>query len=103
MPTERFANNAQTTLNGALTAGATSLTVAAAAGFPAAAQYRIRIDDELLLVTAGAGTSTWTVTRGIESTTAAAHGNGATVTHVVTAGAVAKLKAEIFKAISLRG
>lgn len=103
MPVERFANNAQTTLNGALTSGATSLTVAAATGFPTAAQYRIRIDDELLLVTAGAGTPTWTVTRGSENTAAAAHANGATVTHVVTAGAVAKLKAEMFKAISLRG
>ena len=103
MPIEQFANNAQTTLNGANTSGAASLTVASAVGFPAAAQFRIRIDDELLLVTAGAGTTTWTVTRGMESTSAVAHSSGATVTHVLTAGAVAKLKAEVFRAVSLRG
>ena len=54
-------------------------------------------------MTAGAGTTTWTVTRGAESTTAASHADGAAVTHVLTAGAVGKLKAEIFKAVSLRG
>lgn len=103
MPLEQFANNAQTTLNGASPSAATSLTVTSAAGFPAAAPFRIRIDDELLLVTAGAGTTTWSVSRGIENTSATAHSDGASVTHVLTAGAVAKLKAEIFRAVSLRG
>lgn len=103
MATEQFANNAQTALNGSITAGVTTLTVTSASGFPGNAQFRIRIDDELLLVTGGVGTTTWTVTRGIESTTAIGHGSGATVTQVLTAGALVKLKAEFFKALSLRG
>lgn len=102
MPTEKFANNAQTTLNGAISDSVSSLSVASASGFPTAAQYRIRIDNEILIVTSGAGSTTWTVVRGAEATTPAAHADAATVTHILTAGAVAKLKAEIFKAVSLR-
>ena len=92
MALEQFANNAQTTLNGAITAGATSLTVQSAAGFPSSPLFRIVIDSELMLVTAVSGT-TWTVTRGIEGTTAASHSSGATVIQMVTAGAVTNLGA----------
>ncbi|MFO0824982.1 MAG: hypothetical protein U0792_17985 [Gemmataceae bacterium] len=87
MAVEQFANNAQTTLASSIIAGATSLTVTSATGFPSSPQFRIQIGNELLLVTAVAG-ATWTVTRGIESTTAAAHSAGDTVTQVLTAGAM---------------
>ncbi len=90
MPTEQFANNAQTTLAAAVTAGATTITVSAVTGFPAGPRFRVRVGDELMLVTAVAGT-TWTVTRGAEGTTAAAHAAGDSVTQVLTAGAVAAL------------
>ena len=79
---------AWTTLAGSILAGDTSLTVASASAFPSSAQFRILIEDELLLVTAGAGTTTWTVTRGVESTTAAAHSSGASVYHVLTAASL---------------
>src|ERR1700728_187381 len=88
---EQYADAAQTTLNGAITSGQTPLTVASAAGFPATAPFRILIDNELMIVTAGAGTTTWTVTRGAEGTTAAAHSNGATVTQVLTAQGLANV------------
>ena len=39
----------------------------------------IQVDSEIMIVTAGWGTTTLTVTRGAESTTAATHSNGATV------------------------
>lgn len=91
MSYEQFANGAQTTLNGGIGDGDLSLVVASAGGFPTDAQYRIRIDQELLLVTAGAGTTTWTIERGAESTVAAAHSNGARVTHVLTRGALLSL------------
>lgn len=90
---EQYANlnislgQAQTTLSGnggSITAGATSLNVAADTGFPTLAQFRILIDNELMIVTAGAGTTTWTVTRGAEGTTAASHNDGATVAHILT-------------------
>lgn len=83
MPTEKFGNNAVTTLASAITAGATSLTVASASRFPAAGNFRIVIGTEYLLVTAVSGT-TFTVTRGIESSTAASHGAGTTVALILT-------------------
>ena len=42
----------------------------------------IKIDSEVMLVTAGWGTTTLTVQRGFQGTTAASHSNGATVTWV---------------------
>jgi hypothetical protein len=94
--TEQFANNAQTTLSAAIeTTDGTSISVTSASGFPDSAQYRILIDDEIMIVTAGAGTTTWTVTRGAESTSGATHDNGATVTHVLTAGALLALQDEV--------
>jgi hypothetical protein len=93
MSSEQFANNAQTSLNGAITAAATTLTVASASGFPSSAQFRILVDSELMIVTAGAGTTTWTVARGAEGTTAASHANQATVTQVLTAGGLENLDA----------
>lgn len=74
-----------TTLNGALTSGASSLTVRDAVGFPslsASGPFKVLIDTEVLSVTAGHGTTTWTVARAQDGTTAAAHADGATVTLV---------------------
>jgi FtsP/CotA-like multicopper oxidase with cupredoxin domain len=64
----------------ATTAAQTSITVASAAGFPTSGAYYVRIDNEVLQVTAGQGTTTWTVARGQLGTTAATHANGATIT-----------------------
>jgi hypothetical protein len=87
---ERFTNNAATTLTAAISStGATSLTVASNTGFPSVTTasgdfFHVLIDTELLKVTDNSST-TWTVTRGADSSTAATHSNGATVTHVVPA------------------
>lgn len=80
---ENFSNNYATTLNGAIDNAVTSLVVTSSVGRPDP-NFRIIIDSEILLVTAVAGT-TYTVTRGVEGTTAAAHSNGAAVTHILTA------------------
>lgn len=70
-----------TTLSAAITTtGATSITVTSATGFPGSGNYCIQIDGEVLQVTGGQGTTTWTVTRGFNGSTAATHSNGATVT-----------------------
>jgi hypothetical protein len=61
------------TLAAAVTAAATNITVAGPNGFPAAAPFKIRIEDEVLRVTAIAG-NTWTVVRAVDGTTAAAYG-----------------------------
>lgn len=92
---EQFTNDIQTTLSGGINSSVTSLSVASATGFPTTAQYRIRIENELLLVTAGAGTTTWTVARGAEGSTPAAHSNGVDVHHVLTAGAIRNVVGEV--------
>lgn len=58
---------------GGIDAAATSLTVASATGFPTAGNFTILVGAEAMTVTAGQGTTTWTVTRGVNGTTAAAH------------------------------
>lgn len=87
---ERIVNNAATTLNGGITSGATSITVTDGSVFPTEGDFRIIIDNELLLVTARS-TNTLTVTRGIEGTAGASHSNGADVTAVLTAGGIDQL------------
>lgn len=70
-----------TTLSAAITTtGQTSITVTSATGFPGSGNYSIQIDNEVLLVTAGQGTTTWTVSRGTNGSTAATHSNGAVIT-----------------------
>lgn len=89
---EVFTNNAQSTLDGAINNSVTSLDVIDASEFPSGGDFRIIIDDEIMLVTAVAA-ETFTVTRGHETTTAASHSNGATVSHVLTAGAIEAIRA----------
>ncbi|MFL5978268.1 MAG: hypothetical protein ACJ76O_06550 [Gaiellaceae bacterium] len=74
----RVGSGANTTLNGALTASATTLTVSSATGFPTTS-FVIRVDDEFMTVTAGFGTTTWTVTRGTNGSTATTHATAQTV------------------------
>lgn len=82
--TERFSNQAVTTLSAAIaTPTVTSCTVIDASAFPATGTFRIKIDGEILLVSAVVGT-TFTITRGVENTTAATHSNGANVIHLLT-------------------
>lgn len=84
---ERWSNSATSTLNGAITAGATSLTITSGTTFPSSGDFRIVIGTEIILVTVVSG-STWTITRGQEGTTAAAHSNGATVELYLTSGSL---------------
>lgn len=65
------------TLNGPVTADATSLDVSGASGLPST-PFAIVIDEERLQVTNVSG-STWTVVRGDGGTAAAAHADGASV------------------------
>ena len=74
----RVGPGASTTLGGALTASQTTLTVSSATGFPTT-PFLIRVDDEFMQVTAGFGTTTWTVTRGASNSVATTHANGQTL------------------------
>ena len=90
---ENNANDAVTTLAGAISAGALSLTLSSAAGtgpnpFPAA-PFRIRIDSEIILVGARTGTACSSLTRGADATVAATHAAGATVRQILTVDGLA--------------
>lgn len=92
---ERFANvlaGTLTTLSAGVDADDTALPVDDAA--PAElydGEFRIRVGNELMLVTGGQDTTTWAVERGVEGSTAASHGSGAAVTHPLTAEALERV------------
>ena len=70
-----------TTLNGAITATATSLTLTSNTGFEASSDSSrcyVKINNEILFGTLS-GSNINSLTRGTDNTTAAAHSNGATV------------------------
>lgn len=60
-------------LASSITNTATTLTVTSATGWPTSGSFIIQVDSEQMLVTGGQGTTTWTVVRGFNSTTAASH------------------------------
>lgn len=93
MAQEKFTNNAVTTLDGDHDSSDTSLTVVSGTGFPDF-QFRVKIDDEIILVDTRSGTSLF-CQRGMEGTAPASHTSGATVSHILTAGALEKLRREI--------
>ena len=70
---------ASTLLNGSINSSVTSITVDSSAGFPASGNFDIQIDDEILTVTDGHGTTSLTVTRAAQSSTAANHSDNAVV------------------------
>ena len=96
MATEKFTNLASSTLNGAINNSVTSLDVTSAASFPTTGQFRIMIASEIMLVTA-VSSNTFTVTRGIEGTSAASHSNGDTVVHILTKGGLDQLFADNYQ------
>ena len=74
-----------TTLNGAITADATSLTLTSGTNFDdtsgkysrtAANEYHIKIGDEIMKYTTISGTAVSSLTRGQQGTTAVAHADG---------------------------
>lgn len=60
----------------AMSASGTTMQVASGAAFPSTNGFRVKIDHEIVRVTAGAGGNTWTVTRGIDGTAAVLHNAG---------------------------
>lgn len=92
MAIERFINNFQTTLSSGINDSTTTIPVAA--GTSVASQFRARIDDEIIIVTAGGTGTSWTATRGAEGTSNVSHSSGATVTIVLTAGALQQMTAD---------
>jgi len=84
---EQFSNNCSVAIanGGSMGAGDTSVTVASGTCFPASGNFRVIVDNEIILVGARSGTVLSALSRGTEGTTAAVHANGATITHILTA------------------
>jgi len=91
---ENFANNPRTTLSTDMSSSITSISVSSAGGFPSVGNYRIMINTEILLVTGGQGTTTWTVSRAQESTTAQSNNAGSLVLGILTASAVTQWRSD---------
>lgn len=94
MANELYCNSPNSTLSSPAASTDTTISVTSNTGYPASGNFRVRIDSELLLVTAVSG-GTFTVTRGIEGSTAASHLTGAIVAQVLTAGAVDAIRTNV--------
>lgn len=81
---EQFSNSTSTQVAIGIDDIDTTLEVDSFDGFPTSTPYRIMIDDEIMLVTGGAGTTTWTITRGEEDSMPTSHDVGANVANVFT-------------------
>lgn len=91
---EVFRNASQTTLNGAIDASQTSITVADGSQFPSTGNFRLIIESEILLCTARS-TNTLTVQRGAEGSTAASHSSGMNVVHIATSGGMERWSKDV--------
>ena len=87
------ADNSSAVLAASLTSSATSLTLSVASTF--VNNQIILIDSEQIQITAGGGTTSLTVTRAMNGTTAASHSAGVQVLGVITAAHHNVLVAEI--------
>ncbi len=93
---ERFATgSSSTTLNGAINSSTTTIVVTSAASLPSSGNFRVRIDDEIILVTNVSG-NTLTGIRGQEDTANVAHANGAAVNVYLTKGALLQYRKDSF-------
>lgn len=97
---ENFANDVSGLLSAAIANSTdTTINLVSATGFPAV-NFRVRIDNEYMLVTSLGTGLNWTVTRGTESTAAVAHANGAAVYQVVTLGGLLQYVTDRFVALA---
>lgn len=107
MVARNFSNVAiPTTLSAPINNSVGSLTVAANTGYPSAPYTIIidpgTVDEEVAEVTAVAGT-TWTVTRGVDGTSATSHLSGAGVVHGASARDFSEPQAHVSATTSVHG
>src|SRR5579864_9328745 len=92
--TEQFANNASTTLNGAIDNVTTTVNVTSGAPFSQSGTFRVIVESEIMQVTAISG-NVITVVRGQEGTSASSHVGGTVITQIMTAAAMAQFKTDV--------
>lgn len=82
---EQILNAAETTLNGSISNSATSIVVTDGSIYPAEGDYRLIIEEEIVLVTTRSS-NTLTAVRGAEGTNAVSHANATKIHAVATQG-----------------
>lgn len=99
MASEKYVNNAVTTLNGAINNSTTTVIVTSAALFPATGQFRILVGTgagaEIMLVTSVSSNTFTVATRGtIDDSAAQSHSDLDAVSQVLTKGALNQIIAD---------
>lgn len=84
---ERLVNNGRSNLNGAITNSATIINVNDGSVFPPVGDFRVIVDQEIMLVTA-VTVNALTVVRAQENTLAVAHNDGVVIAQILTKGAL---------------
>ena len=87
---EQYINTGETTLSASMDNSQTSLSATSGAVFPSTGNFRIKVENEIMICTARSS-NTLTVTRGAEGTTAASHANGLGVTQIITADGLTRI------------
>jgi Tfp pilus assembly protein PilV len=75
-------STATTTTASATSSSATTMTVTNGASFPSTNGFRVKVNYEIVRVTAGAGTSSWTIQRAVDGTVATSHPSASNVSVV---------------------
>lgn len=96
---EKYTNGIESTLNGAINNSTTTVVVTDASSWPSAG-FRVRCEDEIMYVTSRS-TNTLTVVRGAESSSAASHADTSVINHVLTAGALDRVRIGILADIGI--
>lgn len=97
MSTERFANDAVTTLSSAVNDSTTTIPLTSTSLFPAAGyQVHIKIDSEIIVGFVGTNELV-NCTRGVDGTTAASHADDSDVTLVLTNESLTRLATGIYQ------
>lgn len=81
---EKYSNNATTTLDGGISNSDVTLDVISATAFPTTGMFRIRIDDEIITVGAVSGSTFSSLVRGEEGTSAVLHADTAVISQILT-------------------
>lgn len=84
---DRWASTLTTTINDT----DTSIVVGSGTGLPTVGDFRIKIEDEIIIIKARSGTTLTVATRGAEGTTAASHTSGVSMKAYLTAGGMKRL------------
>lgn len=89
MRREQLLNRTQAVLDGDINDTVTTVAVVDGSVYPSEGDWRISIDNEIMLVTARS-TNNLTVVRGVDGTTAAAHTSGTTLYAIITEAGLAQ-------------